>query len=154
MKARRHERLEARARPNVVYFCCYLVLFAYFGIGQLSLVRAIATDIPLIWKCVLLAAMFASIWYSDWRINRRVLDPKRPRLPRLWLMWVGTVSFIFAIVCADKPLLFFPSSVLILLFLKCSSRHLDRKLDQIDAAAQGDKAIHTSKDQTPVRPTP
>ena len=141
MKARRHELLEKKATPNVVYICAFLVLLLYFSIGRLAVAKRFAATVPLIWKCVAFAAMFASVWYSDLRINRRMLDATGPRLPRLWFVWVGIVSFGFAVISADQVLLFVPCSLLTVLYMKGADRYWDHKLAQVGGAGPANEAV-------------
>jgi len=110
-------RGKARWRTNRVFFCTAVIVFFYIEIGKVKWSIEVANHIPLWVKYIVFATMFVCLWYSGVKIQRRVVDPSLP-LPRFsWFLLNGLIVFMFAIISADRRLLFDICTSLTILFL-------------------------------------
>jgi len=80
-----HEvRSKAHRRLNVVCLVLLLIMVLYVDVGERSLTIQVAQFVPMVWKCLTLIALFATLWYADWRIQNRVFDLALPALEPGW----------------------------------------------------------------------
>src|SRR5262245_16787841 len=97
-----HEfRSRAHRRLNTVAFVCVVIWVCYTRVGRAHLVVEVAKIVPILWKCLTLLTMFATLWYINWRIESRAFDLSRPRLGTAWVAWLAFVAFGFAVISAD-----------------------------------------------------
>ena len=76
-----HEfRSKAHRRLNKVVLVCAFLMILYNRIGYARFVVEGAKTVPMLWKCLTFLAMFATIWYVNWRIERRTFDLSLPPL--------------------------------------------------------------------------
>jgi hypothetical protein len=85
----------------------------------------------MLWKCLTFLAMFATIWYVDWRIARRAFDLALPALEKGWGAWLVLVAFAFAVVSADVRTLFHVGTFSCLIFCWISDRYYRRKGERL-----------------------
>src|SRR6266853_6118234 len=92
-----HEvRSKAHRRLNIVFLCSFLIMVLYVEFGERAFSIAAAKRVPILWKCLTFLTMFATIWYADWRIQRRVFDLSLPALEPGWFIWLALIAFAFA----------------------------------------------------------
>jgi hypothetical protein len=103
-------------RKRRVFIYAFLIAISYYEIGRLSWVIEVAKKVPFFWKCFVFFILFLSIWYSSWRIQRRVLDSSLPLVSSAWIFRDGIIAFAFAIVSADMRVFFDVCTGLIILF--------------------------------------
>src|SRR5277367_2812544 len=87
-----------RKKRVFIYAIFILIAISYFEFGRLSWVGEVAKKVPFLWKCVVFFILFFSIWYSSWRIQRRILDSSLPVVSSAWIFRDGIIAFAFAIV--------------------------------------------------------
>ena len=132
-----HEfRSKAHRRLNTVVLVCFLIMVLYNRIGRAAVSIEVAKSVPIVWKCLTLLAMFATIWYVNWRIERRTFDVALPRLERGWLVWLAIVAFGFAVVSADERTLFYTGTFSCLIFFWVSDRYYRRKHERLEHEAR------------------
>jgi hypothetical protein len=78
----------------------------YEKVGDTAWSIRVASRVPMLWKIFVLLAMFTTIWYVACRIDRRGFDPLLPALDKRWLIWLAIVALTFAVITADKRVLF------------------------------------------------
>lgn len=118
----------ARRKKLQVFFWSFLIAIAYVQIGELGPSVSMAKRVPLAWKVVTFLLFFSSLWYSDWRIHRRVFDHSLPRLHWGWYACLGISAFVFAIISADRRALFYSCTFLSIVFLWASERYYRRRV--------------------------
>ena len=129
-----HEvRSKAHRRLNTVALVYGLIMFLYSRIGRATVSIEVAKSVPMLWKCLTLLAMFATIWYVTWRIERRTFDLSLRRVEGGWFIWLGAVAFGFAIVSADALTLFYVGTVACVIFLWISDRYYKRKGERMES---------------------
>ena len=102
-----HEvRSKAHRRLNTVCLVSLLIMVVYVEVGKRALSIEVGKSVPMLWKCLTFLVMFATLWYADWRIQRRVFDLSLPALGTGWVVWLAVVAFTFAVVSADVRVLF------------------------------------------------
>lgn len=127
-----HEvRSKAHRRLNTVVLVSFLIMAAYLEVGKRALSIDVAKSVALLWKCLTLAVLFATIWYVNWRIYRRVLDVSLPALEPGWVALLAIFAFTFAVVSADVRVLFYIGTFLCLAFWSISERFYRRKCDRL-----------------------
>jgi len=128
-----HEfRSKAHRRLNTVVLVSFLIMVLYTRIGWATLSIEVAKGIPMVWKCLTLLAMFGTIWYANWRIERRTFDESLRRLESGWLVWLAVVAFGFAVISADERTLFHTGTFACLIFLWISGRYYKRKRERLE----------------------
>jgi len=115
---------------NTVVLVCFLIMVLYLRVGKAALSIEVAKCAPMVWKCLTLLAMFATIWYVDWRIYRRVFDLSLPKLEAGWVLWLAVVAFTFAVISADARVLFYVGTFSCMAFWWLSERYYRRKCDR------------------------
>jgi ABC-type uncharacterized transport system permease subunit len=125
-------RGKARWRKNRVFLSALFIAWIYVDIGKTQWSLEVARAVPLLWKGIAMVVMFASICYSAWRVNRRILDTALPPLHSAWLLWNVVAAFVFAVVSADQRVLFHVCTLLTILFLCCSEGYYRRKLVRLE----------------------
>jgi len=127
----REVRSKAHSRLNLVCLCSLLVMVLYVEVGKRTFSIEVAKSVPLLWKVLTFLVMFATLWYVDWRIQRRVFDLSVPALGSGWLVWLALVAFTFAVVSADVRLLFHIGTFFCLIFFWISNRYYERKGEKL-----------------------
>ncbi len=127
-----HEvRNTAHRRLNIVCLVCFLIMVFYVEVGRRALSIEVAKSVPMLWKCLTFLAMFATVWYVDWRIQRRTSELLLPALEAGWLVWLALVAFTFAVVSADVRALFHVGTFSCLSFLWLFERYYRRKRERL-----------------------
>jgi hypothetical protein len=127
-----HEvRSKAHRRLNTVLLVSFLVIFVYNRIGAHALSIGVAKDVPMIWKYLTFLVMFATIWYVNWRIERRVFDLSLPAIEAGWILWLAFIAFMFAVISADVRVLFYVGTFSCLIFHWISDSYYKRKRERI-----------------------
>lgn len=127
-----HEvRSKAHRRLNTVVLVCFLIMVLYTRVGETALSIEVAKGVPMLWKCLTFLAMFGTIWYVNWRIERRTFDRSLRRLERGWVVWLFVVAFGFAVVSADVRTLFYVGTFSCLIFLWILDRYYKRKGERL-----------------------
>jgi hypothetical protein len=98
-------------RKYRVFFVCALVVVGYFQLRHITWCSEFAKNVSLTWKIVSYCAFVASVWYSDWRIYRRVIDPKLPKLHEAWFVVDIVIGYIFALFTADSLVMFWAGTL-------------------------------------------
>lgn len=130
-----HEvRSKAHRRLNTVVLVCFVIMVLYQNVGKTALSLEVAKVVPMPWKVVALLAMFATIWYVHWRIERRTFNHSLRALERGWVVWLFVVAFGFAVISADLRTLFHVGTLWCLLFLWVSDRYYKRKGEALERA--------------------
>lgn len=128
-----HEfRSKAHRRLNTVVLVSSLIMVLYNRIGRATASIEVAKGVPIVWKCLTLLAMFATIWYVNWRIERRTFDLSLRQLEIGWLVWLAIVAFGFAVISADERTLFYIGTFTSLIFLWISGRYYKRKHERLE----------------------
>ena len=128
-----HEfRSKAHRRLNTVCLVSLLIMVAYVEVGKRALSIEVAKSVPMLWKYLTFLAMFAALWYADWRIHRRVFDLSLPALEAGWLAWLAFIAFTFAVVSADEQILFHVGTFTCLIFFWISDRYYRRKHERLE----------------------
>ena len=115
----------------MVFLVSLLIMVFYVEVGERALSIEVAKSVPMLWKCLTFLAMFATLWYVDWRIHRRVFDLSLPALETGWLVWLAFVAFTFAVVSADARVLFHVGTFSCLIFFWISNRYYRRKGERL-----------------------
>src|SRR6266545_1834755 len=127
-----HEfRSKAHRRLNTVVLVSFLIMVLYNRVGKAAVSIEIAKSVPMVWKYLTLVAMFGTIWYVNWRIERRTFDLSLRRLESGWLVWLAVVAFGFAIISADERTLFYVGTFSCLIFFWISDRYYRRKHERL-----------------------
>jgi len=128
-----HEvRSKAHRRLNTVVLVCFLIMVLYNRVGRVAVSIEAAKSVPMLWKRLTLLALFATIWYVNWRIERRTFDVSLRRLESGWVVLLAVVAFGFAIVSADERTLFYVGTFSCLIFLWISDRYYRRKHERLE----------------------
>jgi uncharacterized membrane protein YhaH (DUF805 family) len=114
---------KAHRRLNVVCLVSFVIIFLYEEAGKRALSVQVAHSVPMVWKCLTFLAMFATLWYADWRIQRRVFDLSLPALEPGWFVWLALVAFSFAVVSADARILFYLGGLSCLIYFWVSDKY-------------------------------
>ena len=125
-----HFRGKARWRKRRVFLYAFLIAVFYMEIGGLDCLAAVAVRVPFLGKCLSLLALVAALWYVDWRIQRRVLEPTLPELEKGWVFLLGLLAPVFAVVMADSRAVFTGLTSLMVLWMCVSQRYWWRRLDR------------------------
>ncbi len=123
---------KAHRRLNTVCLVSFLIMVAYVEVGKRALSIDVAKSVPMLWKCLVFLAMFATLWYADWRIHRRVFDLSLPALEPGWFVWLAVIAFSFAVVSADVRVLFHVGTFSCLIFFWVSGRYHRRKAERLN----------------------
>jgi hypothetical protein len=127
-----HEfRSKAHRRLNTVVLVSFIIMVLYNRVGTARVSIAVARCVPIAWKWLTLLAMFITIWYVNWRIERRTFDVGLKRLESGWLAWLAIIAFGFAVVSADERTLFYIGTFGCLIFLWLSDRYYRRKRERL-----------------------
>jgi hypothetical protein len=118
---------KASRRMTLVICCAFFYLVLYMKVGYLPQSVAVARVVPLWGKGLVGILLFASIWYSDWRIQRRVLRPDLAPPRRVLFYWDGLIALTFAVVTADARTAFYICTYTWVVFLFASSYVYGRK---------------------------
>lgn len=128
-----HEfRSKAHRRLNTVVLVSWLIMVIYDRVGETAVSIEVAKSVPLVFKYLVLLAMFATVWYAEWRIQRRTFDLTLPRIETGWLVWLAIVAFGFAVVSADKRILFWIGTFAWVSFLWISEWYYKRKHERLE----------------------
>ena len=123
-----HEvRSKAHRRMNKVVLVCFLIMAAYTRVGETRFGVEVARVVPMLWKYLTFFAMFGTIWYAFWRIERRTFDRSLRRLETPWIVWLFVVGFGFAVVSADDRTLFWVGTFGCITFVWIAERYYKRK---------------------------
>ena len=125
-------RGKAQWRMNWFVLCYFVFFLIYFRIGNKSWIIETAKDVPLLWKCLVFVALFASIWYADRRINNCGFDRTLPRLKPGWILWIPFIALTFAIVTADTRTLFYVGTLVSAIYCWASHKYFKRKWDKLN----------------------
>jgi hypothetical protein len=127
-----HEvRSKAHRRLHTVIWVSALIMFIYIRVGEAARSIELATDVPLVWKCLMFLTLLGMIWYLKWRMWRRTFEPSCPRFDRSWFFWLAAVAFSFAVISADVPALFYGGTLSCLVFLRVMDWYYGRKLERL-----------------------
>jgi uncharacterized membrane protein YhaH (DUF805 family) len=127
-----HEvRSKAHRRMNLVVLVCFLIMVLYEKVGKPAWSVDVANSVPMLWKCLTFLTMFATIWYVNWRIERRVFDLSLPAPKTGWIVWLVLIAFAFAVVSADVRTLFHVGTYSCLIFCLISDRYYRRKGERL-----------------------
>jgi uncharacterized membrane protein HdeD (DUF308 family) len=107
-----------------------LIAVFYVQLGRLKCLADVAVHVPFLGKCLSLLALVGALWYVDWRIQRRVLQPTLPELEKGWVFLLGLFALVFAVVMADSRPFFTGCTCLMVLWMCASDRYYWRKLDR------------------------
>ena len=128
-----HEsRSKAHRRLNTVVLVCFLIMVLYNQVGKAAASVEVAKSVAMIWKCLAMLAMFATICYVDWRIERRTFDLSLSRVENGWIVLLAVVAFGFAVVTADERTLFYIGTFSSLILLWISDRYYKRKHEKLE----------------------
>jgi hypothetical protein len=104
----------------------------YTRVGETALSIEVAKSVPMVWKCLTFLAMFGTVWYVKWRIERRTFDRSLRPLEKGWVGWLVAVAFGFAVLSADVRTLFWVGTFSCLIFLWISNRYYRRKGERLE----------------------
>jgi hypothetical protein len=128
-----HEfRSKAHRRLNTVVLVSFLIMVLYNRIGRATVSIEVAKSVPMVWKCLTLIAMFATVWYVNWRIERRTFDLSLHRLETGWFVWLAIVAVGFAIISSDERTLFYIGTFACLIFFWISDGYYKRKHERLE----------------------
>jgi hypothetical protein len=105
-------RGKAAWRVNRVIFGSALIIYLYMKINETSWSAAIARQVPLPWKLLVLFIFLSSVSYAFWRMGRHISNPELPLSNRVWLLLPLLMAFGFAIISADCETLFLCGGIL------------------------------------------
>jgi uncharacterized membrane protein len=127
-----HEvRSKAHRRLNTVVLVCFAIMVLYEKVGKTAWSIEVAKSVPMLCKCLAFLAMFATIWFVTWRIERRVFAISLPAIEKAWIVWLVVIAFGFAVVSADVRTLFHVGTFSCLIFCWISDRYYRRKGERL-----------------------
>lgn len=117
-----------------MFLGAFLIAVAYVQIGEAEGSIIVAKKVPLICKWFLGLMLFASVWFTGWRILAGVSRPDLRPVGDGLLLWNGFIAFSFAVASGDKRGLFFVCTFMCILCLIALEGYYWRKFRRQDAA--------------------
>ncbi|HEY4951940.1 MAG TPA: hypothetical protein VII71_00970, partial [Verrucomicrobiae bacterium] len=118
---------KSKWRKYRVFVVCALIVSFYFLFRHITWCSEFAKNVSLPWKIVSYCAFAGSVWYSDWRIYRRVINPKLPKLHGGWLIVDIFLGYIFALFTADSLMMFWAGSLCLFVADRLYEEHTLRR---------------------------
>lgn len=114
-------RGKSARRLNLVIVFGGLVAFLYLKTGEADRSAAIAKNVSVYWKWLVFFAFWAVGAYTSLRMRPRILSRKTSQMHPGWLVLEVLLAFLFAVVAADKPSLFY-CGTLLWVFTMCGTQ--------------------------------
>lgn len=119
-------------RKYRVFIVCAIIVFVYFRLRDVTWCSEFAKNVSLTWKIASFCAFIVSVFYSDWRIYRRLIDPRLPKLHGAWLAVDIFWGYIFALFTADSLVMFWAGTLCLYVATRLYEEHTLRRCKKSD----------------------